>query len=80
MQDNNTPRTAASSGETAPENIPTCKLSKSTEIALIGFGLFLVFAVCLSAGYTFGKDLAIQDNYKDCVAEGRSDCQRYPSR
>lgn len=40
----------------------------------IAVGLGLVFVLFLSAGYKFGRDLALRENHRDCVAAGRAHC------
>lgn len=43
---------------------------------LITFGFVLVFFAVLFFGYRAGSDLAHKHNYQDCIAEGRTDCDR----
>ncbi|MFZ7095735.1 helix-turn-helix domain-containing protein [Luteimonas dalianensis] len=66
----------------AAVDIPFERLAASTTarrhlvVLWIGVGLAALFLFSLAAGYRFGSDVAKRDNYRDCVAEGRTDCVR----
>ncbi len=42
----------------------------------VAIGLGIVLALSLLFGYRAGSDLAMRDNYRDCIAAGGVDCQR----
>ena len=42
----------------------------------ITIGLAALLLLSLAAGYQLGKDLALRDNFRDCVAAGHTDCAR----
>ncbi|MCK9489744.1 MAG: helix-turn-helix domain-containing protein [Xanthomonadales bacterium] len=60
----------ASGGHRGPDGEE--RAFRATVVAL---GVGIVFALLLLFGYLLGGDLADKANYRDCVAEGRSDCR-----
>ncbi|MGY0505916.1 helix-turn-helix domain-containing protein [Luteimonas sp. e5] len=42
----------------------------------VAIGLAVLFLFSAATGYRAGKDMALRDNYRDCVASGASDCVR----
>ena len=42
--------------------------------AWVAIGLGFVLLASLAMGYRVGKDAALRDNYRDCVAAGNTDC------
>lgn len=69
----NLPRTANNPVASQPDTGNKFRQKQSNALWLA-----VIFVLMVSLGYQFGKDMAIKHNYQDCVAEGRSDCQRYP--
>ncbi len=60
--------------------IPTDRLvasgkSRRQQVAAwVAIGLGFVLLASLAMGYRVGKDAALRDNYRDCVAAGNTDC------
>lgn len=42
----------------------------------VAIGLGIVLALSLLFGYRAGSDVAMRDNYRDCIAAGGVNCQR----
>ena len=42
---------------------------------VIAVGIAIVFALFLLFGYMMGRDLALKEERRECIAEGRTDCR-----